>query len=113
MFSWFCLFLLTALIVPLPFPQKFTLRGKKYKALVILHGAAMQAAVLADDGAAIDADHLAVWVSLLDDGTCLVVKIRLSIGGVEYGTVDNQIVSVGGGQTVVAVVNGARHRQFQ
>ena len=81
--------------------------------LVILHGTAMQAAVLTDDGTAVDADHLAVRVSLLDDGTCLVVKCWLPVGGVEHGAVDNQIVSIGGRQTVFSVIDGARHGQFQ
>ena len=68
--------------------------------LVVLHGTAMQTTVLTDDRTAVDANDIAVGEGLLDDAHGLCVKVGLGVGGNEHGTVDDQVVSVGSGQTV-------------
>jgi hypothetical protein len=56
----------------------------------------MERAVLLDDRPAVDAYDFAVGESLTDDAQSLCVEVGLGIGRDEYGTVDNQVVSVGG-----------------
>ena len=64
----------------------------------------MDAAVLLDDAAAVDGHHLAVGK---DGGDalqgCRVVK-GLSVGGHEYGTVDDEVVGIGGRQRAAVFV---------
>jgi hypothetical protein len=79
---------------------------------IILHGAAMEGAVLADDGAAVDADNLVVGECLADDTQGLGVEVGLSIGRDEYSAVDDQIVGIGGWQAVAVVVDGAGKGQL-
>ena len=62
--------------------------------LIILHGAAMYAAMLLDDAAAVDGHHLAVGE---DGGDALqgsLVVLWLMVCRNEDGTVDNQVVGV-------------------
>ena len=66
----------------------------------------MEGTVLLDDGAAIDAHDFAVRIGLTDNTHGLGIKVGLSVGGHEDGTIDDQIVGVGGGQTVALVVYG-------
>ena len=74
----------------------------------------MQRAVLADDGAAVDAYDVAIGEGLADDVHGLLVKVGLTVGGYEDGTVDDQIVGVGGGQPLgIVVVDGAGQGQAQ
>ena len=73
----------------------------------------MQGAVLTDDGATVDAHNLAVREGLANDSYCLCVEVGLGVCGYEYGTIDDQIVGVGGRQAVVAVVDGAGQGQLQ
>ena len=72
----------------------------------------MQAAVLFDNASTVDADDLPVGEGLTDDSQRFGVEVGLSVGGTEYGTVDDEEVGVGGRQTVVAVVDGSGHREF-
>jgi hypothetical protein len=65
--------------------------------LIVLHGAAMEGAVLLDDGTTVDADDLAVWVGLANDTQGFGVEVGLGIGGHKDGTIDDQVVGVGGG----------------
>ena len=79
-------------------------RNSASMVLIILHGAAMYAAMLLDDAAAVDGHHLAVG----EDGGdalqgSLVVK-GLSVGGHEYGTVDDEVVGIGGRQRAAVFV---------
>ena len=67
----------------------------------------MQAAMLFDNTTAIDANDLSIREGLADDPQGLGVEVGLSVGGTEYGTVDDEEVGVGGRQTVIAVVDGA------
>ena len=73
--------------------------------LIVLHGAAMKTAVLADDGPTVDAYNLTVRERLPDGVKGLAVKFGLGVGRYQYGTVDHQIVGIGSRQTVVAVVD--------
>ena len=65
----------------------------------------MKTAVLADDGPTVDAYNLTVRERLPDGVKGLAVKFGLGVGRHQNGTVDNQIVSVGCWQTVVAIVD--------
>ena len=58
--------------------------------------------MLADDGTAVDAHNLAVRKSLTDGMQSLCVKVGLGVGGHQYGTIDNQIVSVCGRQPLTS-----------
>ena len=60
----------------------------------------MEGAVLANDGAAVDADNLAVGEGLSDDAQGLGIEVGLGVGGYQYGTIDDQIVGIGGRQSV-------------
>ena len=68
--------------------------------LIVLHGAAMEGAVLLDDGTTVDADDLAVGIGLANDTEGLGVEVGLGIGGHQDGAIDDQVVGVGGGETV-------------
>ena len=74
-----------------------------YFTSIVLHGAAMQGAVLTDDGATVDAHNLAVREGLANDSYCLCVEVGLGVSGYEYGTIDDQIVGVGGRKTVMTL----------
>ena len=65
----------------------------------------MEGAVLLDDGTTVDADDLAIGIGLADDTHGLGIKVGLSVGGHEDGTIDDQIVGVGGWQTVAIVID--------
>lgn len=73
-----------------------------------LHGDAVERAVLLDEGAAVDASHVAVGEDACDgvDGTAVVVG--LPVGGDEYLMVGHQIVGIGGGQAVAVGVDDRR-----
>ena len=63
----------------------------------------MEGAVLADDGAAVDAHNLAVGEGLSDGLQGFGVEVGLVVGGNQYGTIDDQIVGVGGRKTVMTL----------
>ena len=67
--------------------------------------------MLADEDATVDGHDVVLGEGLLQLATGKVVVLRLSIGGHQHGTIDNEKVGVGGGQTmtVVGVVDGGRH----
>lgn len=73
-----------------------------------LHGDAVERAVLLDEGAAVDASHVAVGEDACDgvDGTAVVVG--LPVGGDEHLMVGHQIVGIGGGQAVAVGVDDRR-----
>ena len=85
--------------------------------LVVLHGAAVQGTVLADDGATVDADDVSVGEGLADDAHGFLVEVGLVVGGYQDGTIDDEVVGIGGGEAVcwllafgnllLAVVDGA------
>ena len=60
----------------------------------------MEGAVLADDGAAVDAYNVAVGECLANDALGLGVEVGLVVGGDEHGTIDDQIVGIGGRKTI-------------
>jgi hypothetical protein len=72
----------------------------------------MEGTVLLDDGTTVDADDLAIGIGLADDTHGLGIKVGLSVGGHEDGTIDDQIVGVGGGQTVTVSDGIADHTTF-
>ena len=76
----------------------------------------MERAVLADDGAAVDGDHLPVGEGLGDEAEGLGVEVRLVVGRAEYCPVDDEEIGVGGRQTitlgaqsVIRLVDRSRH----
>lgn len=91
--------------------------------LVVLHGAAVQGTVLADDGPAVDAYDVPVGEGLADDAHGFLVEVGLVVGGYQDGTIDDEVVGIGGGEAVcwllafgnllLAVVDGAGQRQAQ
>ena len=62
----------------------------------------MQRAMLADEYAAIDADDLAVGEGFAEYLGSPLVILRLVVGGIEHGTIDDEEVGIGGGQTLIA-----------
>ena len=60
----------------------------------------MEGAVLLDDGTTVDADDLAVGIGLANDTEGLGVEVGLGIGGHQDGAIDDQVVGVGGGETI-------------
>ena len=56
--------------------------------------------MLLDDGAAIDAHDFAARIGLTDNTHGFGVEVGLSVGGHEDGTIDDQIVGVGGGKAI-------------
>jgi hypothetical protein len=60
----------------------------------------MERAVLTDDGATVDAYDFTVGESLADDAQSFGVEVGLGIGGNEDSAVDNQIVGIGGRQSI-------------
>ena len=78
----------------------------------------MERAVLTDDGTTVNAHNLPVRIGLADDAHGLCIEIGLGIGGHQYGTIDDQIVGVGGRKPVclplaigcwlLAIKNGTR-----
>ena len=67
----------------------------------------MQASVLADNSTTVDAHNLPVRKSLTDDSQSLLVEVGLGIGGYQYGTIDDQIVGIGGWQTFLTIIDWA------
>lgn len=80
--------------------------------LIILHGAAMEGAVLLDDGTTVDADDFAVGIGLANDTEGLGVEVGLGIGGHQDGAIDDQVVGIGGGETVTVSDGIADHTTF-
>ena len=64
----------------------------------------MQTAMLLDNSPTVNANNLSVRESLLDDVHRLLVKVWLVVGGHQYSTVDDQVVGIGGRQTVAIIV---------
>ena len=73
-----------------------------------LHGEAVDASVLADDGERIYSYHVSVWEGKLNLALRLLVLLRLVIRRVNHRTVQNQKVGVGGRQAVAlaALIRG-------
>ena len=70
----------------------------------------MQASVLTDDRTAVDAHDFAVRVGQSYHAHGLLVEVGLVVGRHQHGTVDDQIVGIGGRQSVAVVVDGAGQR---
>ena len=60
----------------------------------------MQRPVLLDNSPTVNANNLSVRESLLDDVHRLLVKVWLVVGRHQYSTVDDQVVGIGGRQTI-------------
>ena len=80
----------------------------------------MERAVLADDGAAVDGDHLPVGEGLRDEAERLGVEVGLVVGRTEYCPVDDEEISVSGRQTitlgaqsVIRLVDRSRHGESE
>ena len=73
----------------------------------------MERTVLTDDGTAVDGDDFTVGIGEGDGAECLGVEVGLSVGGDEDGTVDDEVVGIGGGEAVVAIVDGTGKRESQ
>ena len=69
-----------------------------------LHGEAVDASVLADDGERIYSYHVSVWKGKLNLSLRLLVLLRLVVSRINHGTVQNQEVSIGGRQSVALAV---------
>ena len=69
--------------------------------------------MLLDDGTAVDAYDVAVGEGSADGLHGLCVEVGLGVGGHEHGSVDDEIVGVGGGQSVGLVVDGAGQWQSE
>ena len=76
----------------------------------------MERAVLADDSAAVDGDHLPVGEGLRDEAEGLGVEVGLVVGRAEYCPVDDEEIGIGGrqtiphrAQTVIRLVDRSRH----
>ena len=65
----------------------------------------MQAAVLFDNASTVDADDLPVGEGLTDDSQRFGIEVGLSIGGTEYGIVDDEEVGVGGREAVTLTID--------
>ena len=70
----------------------------------------MEGAMLEDDGAAVDAHNFAVGEDLSDDSHGFCVEVGLVVGGNQYGTIDDQIVGVGGRKSLTSIIYGAGKR---
>ena len=68
--------------------------------------------MLLDDGAAIDADDFAVGIGLTDNTHGFGIKVGLGIGGHQDGAIDDQVVGIGGGETVTVSDGIADHTTF-
>ena len=64
----------------------------------ILHRGAVERAVLANQWAAVHADDVVMGEGLCEHGCGLLVMFRLRVGGIEHGTVEDEIVGVGCGK---------------
>ena len=73
----------------------------------------MDGAVLADDGAAVDADNIAAREGCGDELQGLCVEVGLAIGRAEHGTVDDEEVGIGGWKTLSVIIDCAWHRQAE
>lgn len=62
----------------------------------------MQGAVLLDDGTAVDAYDLPIWESLANRAHRLLVEVGLVIGGNQYRSVDDEVVGIGGRQSLTS-----------
>ena len=60
----------------------------------------MEGAVLLDDSATVNANNLAVGEDLTDDAHGLCIEVGLRIGRYQYRTVDDELVGIGGWETV-------------
>ena len=81
--------------------------------LIVLHRAAVKTTMLADDRTTVDAHNIAVRERLANGMKCFCVEVGLGVGRHQNGTVDNQIVSVGCWQTIVAIIDRTGQRQLQ
>ena len=79
----------------------------------VLHGRAMQRAVLADENAAIDRYDVVFRESFLQLTPGMLVVLRLPVRGHEDSTVDDEEVGVGGRKpmSIVGVVDRRWHGQ--
>ena len=95
-----------------------------HRSLRQLHGEAVDASVLTDDGERIYADNLTVGEGKLNLSLCLLVFLRLVVSRINHGSVENEEVGVGGRQSVALtvlvgcqsvalVIDGIRHRELQ
>ena len=73
----------------------------------------MERAVLADDGTAVDGDDFAVGIGEGDGAESLGVEVGLRVGRHKNGTVDDEIVGIGGRETVVTIIDGTGERELQ
>ena len=89
-----------------------------------LHGEAVDASVLADDGERIYSYHVSVWEGKLNLSLRLLVLLWLVVRRINHGTVQNQEVGIGGrqsvalavlvcSQSVALVIDGIRHRELE
>ena len=95
-----------------------------HRSLRQLHGEAVDASVLTDDGERIYADNLTVGEGKLNLSLCLLVFLRLVVSRINHGSVENEEVGVGGRQSVALavlvgcqsvalVIDGIRHRKLE
>ena len=79
----------------------------------VLHGGAVERAVLTDEDAAIDGDDVMAGEGALELTASEFVVGGLAVGGQEDCRVENEEVGVGGWEpmAIVRVIDGRRHRQ--
>lgn len=73
----------------------------------------MKTAVLPDDSLTIDAHHFAVRKSLPDDVHSLMVEVGLPVSRHQYGTINDQIVGIGGWKPIALIIDRTGEWQFQ
>ena len=71
----------------------------------------MQRPVLANEGTAVDTHNLIAGEGLLKHLGSTTVVVRLGVGGIEHGSVQDEEVGVGGRQTFAVFHHGVGHGQ--
>ena len=67
----------------------------------------MQTTMLFDDGTTVYTNDFSIGIGLANDVERISIQVGLVVGGYQYGTIDNQIVGIGGWQAVLTIIDGA------
>ena len=73
----------------------------------------MQTTMLFDDGATVYTNDFSIGIGLTNDAESFGIKVGLCIGGHQYGTIDDQIVGIGGRQPLTILIDGMGKWQSQ
>ena len=72
----------------------------------------MQTSMLFDDGTTVYTNDFSIGIGLANDVERISIQVGLVVGGYQYGTIDNQIVGIGGWQAVLTIIDGTGQRKF-